>query len=207
MNRLPTDLEARLKEAAPAGIEFSSETDANGVTVAWCGLAKTDDLKPVGLLMQSLGARFSMISAQLPPAPEEEEEEEEEVEEGAEPVEKPEKQPELTFGGTPKDGTSYEICYHFDMGGDTLTVIVYLPAGGSIPSLTSEFRGADWHEREMMENYNITVTGHPNPVRLFIDPSIDQAVLERLIPFSTLVNAASTKGLWDKVLAGKAGSA
>ena len=54
-----------------------------------------------------------------------------------------------------------------------------------------------------MEMYNIAVRDHPDPRRLFIDPAIDTAVLERLIPYSTLVNAASTKALWDKILAQK----
>ena len=92
------------------------------------------------------------------------------------------------------------------LGGDFLTVIAYAPAGGSIPSLTPCFRSADWPEREMMESYSLVVRGHPDPRRLFLDPSIDGAVLERLIPYSTLVNAASTKALWDKVLAAKEGA-
>ena len=45
------------------------------------------------------------------------------------------------------------------------------------------------------------MTDHADPRRLFLDASIDGAVLERLIPFSTLTNAASTKGLWDRIFA------
>jgi NADH:ubiquinone oxidoreductase subunit C len=114
--------------------------------------------------------------------------------------------PPMTFGGTPRDGTSYEIAYHFDLGGDTLTLLVYVPAGGSIASLTRLFRTADWNERELMELYAIAVRDHPDPRRLFIDKSIDPAVFERLIPFSTLVNAASTDSLWKKIMSAKAGS-
>jgi NADH:ubiquinone oxidoreductase subunit C len=206
MTRFPDTLEALLASAAPSGIEFRGERDAYGVLYAWCGLKDPSELTSVGEALKAIDTRLSMISAAQPPAPEEEEEEEEEVEEGAEPAEKPEKLPPTTFGGTPIDGTSYDIAYHFDLGGDTLTVIVYLPQGGSVPSLTALFRTADWHEREMMENYNIQVDNHPNPRRLFLDEKIDQGVLEKLIPYSTLVNAASTKGLWDKILAGKAGA-
>jgi hypothetical protein len=54
-----------------------------------------------------------------------------------------------------------------------------------------------------MELYSVVVRSHPDPRRLFIDPSIENAVLERLIPFSTLVNSATTKGLWEKILANK----
>nr|WP_284701384.1 NADH-quinone oxidoreductase subunit C [Rhodoplanes tepidamans] len=148
-----------------------------------------------------------MISASQPPAPEDEEEDDDgEAEEGAEAAAEEAPAP-VSFGGTPLDGTSYELAYHFDLGGDTLTVVAYLPAGGSVASLTPLFRTADWNERELMECYAVTVRNHPDPRRLFLDASIDPAVLERLIPFSTLVNAASTKGLWEKIMTGHAGAA
>jgi len=204
MTRLPEDLAARLGAAAPSGIDYSSTVTQHGVTSAWCSLANSEDLVPAAKVLLDLGARLSMVSALLLPAPEEEEEEE--AEEGEDAAEKPAKEVPKTFGGTPLDGTSYEIDYHFDLGGDTLTVIAYLPTGGSIASLTPFFRTADWPEREIMEMYSIVIRDHPDPRRLFLDPAIDTAALERLIPFSTLVNAASTKALWDKVLAAKGGA-
>ena len=209
MSRLPQDLEARLTAAAPAGIEYSAETDQYGVTVAWLGLASAADLSPVAALLKELGARLSMITCTQPSVPEEEEEDEdEETEDGEEKAEAAPKEAPKTFGGTPLDGTSYEIDYHFDIAGDALTIIAYVPQGGSIASLTPLFRNADWHEREMMELYAVKVTDHPDPRRLFLDASVDGAVLERLIPFSTLVNAASTKGLWERLTAaGKKGAA
>lgn len=206
MTRLPENIAAQLAAIAPGGTEFSSVTNTYGVTVAWCGLAKSDELMSVAKLLLTLGARLAMISASVIPAPEEEDEDEEsEEEEGAEKAPKP---VPVTFGGTPIDGTSYEIDYHFDLDGDTLTIVAYVPAGGAITSLTPLFRTADWAEREMVENYAIALSGHPDPRRLFIDKSIDPAVLERLIPYSTLVNAASTKSLWDKIAAaaGKGGA-
>ncbi len=209
MSRLPQDLEARLTAAAPAGIEYSADTDQYGVTVAWLGLASAADLSPVAALLKELGARLSMITCTQPSVPEEEEEDEdEENEDGEEKAEAAPKEMPKTFGGTPLDGTSYEIDYHFDIAGDALTIIAYVPQGGSIASLTPLFRNADWHEREMMELYAVKVTDHPDPRRLFLDASVDGAVLERLIPFSTLVNAASTKGLWERLTAaGKKGAA
>jgi NADH:ubiquinone oxidoreductase subunit C len=99
------------------------------------------------------------------------------------------------------DGNAYEIDYHFDIDGDTLTLTVHVPPGGEVDSLTPLFRNADWPERELMEIYAVIVHNHPDPRRMFLDPGIDGAVLERLIPFSTLANAASTKGLWEKILA------
>lgn len=209
MSRLPQDLEARLTAAAPAGVEFSAETDQYGVTVAWLGLASAGDLSPVAALLKDMGARLSMITCTQPSVPEEEEEDEDdENEDGEAKAEAEPKETPKTFGGTPLDGTSYEIDYHFDIAGDALTIIAYVPQGGSIPSLTPLFRNADWHEREMMELYAVKVTDHPDPRRLFLDASVDGAVLERLIPFSTLVNAASTKGLWERLTAaGKKGAA
>ncbi len=207
MTRLPQDLDAKLAAVAPSGIDFSSTATQHGVISAWCGLASSNDLVPVGKMLAEMGARLSMVSARQLPAPEaEEEEDEEEAEDGEAQIARPEKEVPKTFGGTPLDGTSYEIDYHFDLGGDTLTVIAYLPQGGLLGSLTSYFRTADWPEREMMEMYNIAIPNHPDPRRLFIDPSIDTAVLERLIPYSVLVNAASTKSLWDKVLSAKGGA-
>ncbi|BDY05838.1 NADH-quinone oxidoreductase subunit C [Ferrimonas sp. YFM] len=94
-----------------------------------------------------------------------------------------------------------EIAYHFDLDGSTVTATVVLPEQGAvIPSMTPVFLNADWNEREFMELYDIEVTGHPNPRRLFIDESIDPAVLQRFIPYSDLVNAASTKSLWEKIM-------
>ncbi|MGQ9369437.1 NADH-quinone oxidoreductase subunit C [Azospirillum sp. ST 5-10] len=209
--RLPEDIEARLRVAAPGGIAFTADTDGNGVTVAWCELADKDDLVPVALALRALDARLSMIAGSQPPAPPEADEEEEaegepDGEGGAGAAGAVE--PPRTFGGTPMDGTSYEMTYHFDLAGDTLTVVVFVAAGDFVDSLTPLFRTADWAEREIMETYALTVRGHPDPRRLFIDPSIDPAVLERLVPFSALVNATSTKELWARVMdTAKAGAA
>lgn len=95
----------------------------------------------------------------------------------------------------------HEIAYHFDLDGSTLTLTVHLPSGErDIPSITPIFRNANWNEREFMELYDLNVTGHPNPTRLFIDENIDAAVLQKFIPFSEMVNAASTKSLWEKIM-------
>jgi len=207
MTRLPEDIEAQLAAAAPGGIDYSATTSPHGAVTAWCGLGNSEDILAVGKALLKLGARLAMVSALQPAAPEEAEEEEEEAPaEGEEAAAKPEKAPPMTFGGTPIDGKSYEIDYHFVLGGDFLTVVAYVASGGAIPSLTPYFRSANWPEREIMENYSLVVRDHPDPRRLFLDPSIDASALERLIPYSTLVNAASTKALWDKVLAAKGGA-
>ena len=192
MSKLPENLEGVLAPAAPAGMELTTRIDAKGVTSAWCRLANKDNLLAVARLLKEKGARLSTITILQPKAP------------PAPPAPKEgEEAPPLPtfFGGVAKDGKSFEVSYHFDVDGDTLTVVAYVPYGGAIDSLTPLYRAADWPERELMELYSIVVQNHPDPRRLFIDPAIDGAVLERLIPFSALANAATTKGLWEQILA------
>jgi len=99
-----------------------------------------------------------------------------------------------------------ELAYHFDLDGTTLTLTLRLPLQGAlVPSITPVFRNADWNEREFMELYDIQVTGHPDPRRLFLDDSIEPGVFERLIPYSTFSNGANGKALWDMVMAGNPG--
>jgi len=191
MSLMPDDIESRLKAAAPAGIEYRAATDAKSVATAWCTLAAGDDLYPVARTLKNLGARLSTITVFQPKAAEVPA-----AKEGEPPAPVP-----TFFGGAPKDGKTYEIDYHFDIDGDTLTLVAHVPGGGQIESLTPLYRAADWPEREAMEIYSIVVRNHPNPQRLFIDPSIDGAVLERLIPYSTLVNSAASKALWEKIMA------
>ncbi|HVE76323.1 MAG TPA: NADH-quinone oxidoreductase subunit C [Actinomycetota bacterium] len=38
----------------------------------------------------------------------------------------------------------------------------------SLPTLTSVYMGADWHERECAEMFGITFEGHPNPQNLYL---------------------------------------
>jgi NADH:ubiquinone oxidoreductase subunit C len=191
MTLMPDDIESRIKAAAPAGIGYRASTDAKSVATAWCTLTAADDLLPVVRLLKTLGARLSTITVYQPKAVEAPP-----AKEGEAPA------PAPTFaGGEAKDGKTYEIDYHFDIDGDTLTVVAHVAAGGQIDSLTPLYRAADWPEREAMELYSLVVRGHPNPQRLFLDPSIDNAAFERLIPYSTLVNSAASKGLWEKIMA------
>lgn len=99
-----------------------------------------------------------------------------------------------------REAECHDIAYHFDLDGDTLTVTVRIPLEGEVDSLSPLFRTAEWNEREFMELYNIKVRGCLSYKRLFVDESIDAGVLDRLIPFSALVNAASTKTLWERIL-------
>lgn len=97
-----------------------------------------------------------------------------------------------------------EIAYHFDLDGTVLTVAVCLPDDPpKVPSITPWFANADWNEREFAELYGIILEDHPNPRRLFLDQKLDEAMLDRLVPLSTMMNGASTSTLWEKVFAGK----
>ena len=187
----PMDIEARLSAAAPAGIQFTQDTDGHGVTCAWCVLASHDDLLAVAARLKVLDARLSTITVFQPKAPSVPTPKEGE----AAPL------PATFFGGVENGGKAYEVDYHFDLDGATLTLVVHIPAGGAVESLTELYRGADWPEREIMEIYALEVLHHPDPRRLFLDPGVESSVLERLIPLSTLANSATTKGLWEKIMA------
>ena len=109
------------------------------------------------------------------------------------------------------------IAYHFDLDGLTFTVtapLVMPPVNDGdgdaeatgkpeVPSITPWFRNADWNEREFMEMYDIAVTGHPNPRRLFLDERLDAGVMGQMIPLSTMMNGASTQDLWERIMSTK----
>ncbi len=191
MSNMPANIQTRLAEAATAGIAFRATSDDKNVVTALCTLASADDLLPVVRLLKQMGTRLSTITVFQPKAAA-----------VPKPKEGEEVKPLPTFvGGTPQDGKTYEIDYHFDVDGDTLTITAHVATGGSIDSLTPLYRAADWPERELMELYALVVRDHPNPKRLFLDESIEPAVFERLIPYSTLVNSAASKSIWEKIMA------
>jgi NADH-quinone oxidoreductase subunit C len=43
-----------------------------------------------------------------------------------------------------------------------------VPAGGSVPSVTSVYPTADWHERETYDMFGVIFTGHPNLTRVLM---------------------------------------
>lgn len=95
----------------------------------------------------------------------------------------------------------HEICYHFELEGTVYNVTVLLDEEHpAVPSITGIYRNADWNEREMMELYDITVTGHPNPRRLFLDEQIDAGVMGEAVPLSIMMNGACTVDLWERIL-------
>lgn len=97
-----------------------------------------------------------------------------------------------------------ELCYHFEVEGVIYNLTVAQNREWPIvPSITPEFANADWHEREMMELYNIKVTDHPDPKRLFLDEKLDAGLLATAVPLSVMMNGASSKDLWERILSEK----
>ncbi|SKA67818.1 NADH-quinone oxidoreductase subunit C [Desulfobaculum bizertense] len=95
-----------------------------------------------------------------------------------------------------------ELVYNFDLDGKVLTLSIRLtPERRVIPSLIDHFSNADWHEREFAELFDIELSGREKPKRLFLDPSIDTGIFNRLIPLSSMMNGSSTKQLWETIFA------
>lgn len=91
--------------------------------------------------------------------------------------------------------------YHFDVRGCTVTLTVPLdPAENSVPTITPWFRNADWNEREFAELFDVHVNGNTNPKRLFLDPDIDEGILNEVIPLTIMMNGACTKDMWERVM-------
>ena len=101
-----------------------------------------------------------------------------------------------------------EVCYHFELGGVVYNLTAVLdPKRPAVPSITPVFDNADWHEREMMELFKISVEQHPNPRRLFLDEKLDAGILNQAVPLSVMMNGACTTDLWERILAGKGDTA
>ncbi len=76
----------------------------------------------------------------------------------------------------------------------------------AVPTWIPVYPGANWHEREAMEMYGITVTGHPNPRKLYLPGSFeghpmrkDFALLSRRIkPWPGIVDVEQMPGEDDE---------
>ncbi len=99
----------------------------------------------------------------------------------------------------------HEVCYHFEIQGTIINITVLLDREHhEVPSITSIFANADWHEREMMELYDIAVLNQPNPRRLFLSPELDGGILGEAVPLSIMMNGACTIDLWERILKDRA---
>ena len=66
------------------------------------------------------------------------------------------------------------LAYHFDVHGYTVTVPVPL--------------------------FDVHVDGNTNPKRLFLDPEIDEGILNEVIPLTIMMNGACTKDMWERIM-------
>ncbi len=95
----------------------------------------------------------------------------------------------------------HEVCYQFELAGAMINITVLLDAlHHQVPSITPIFANADWHEREMMELYDIEVLNQPNPRRLFLSEELDSGILGEAVPLSIMMNGACTIDLWERIL-------
>lgn len=184
----PTQLQAKalLDERLPAvaGAEISWTVDAHGNVYGWLVLDEAPRLAALAPAMARCRLRLCTMTAY-----------------------DPERDP-----ANPQRA----IAYHFDLDGLTFTVTAPLvmptvdddengdvTGRPEVPSITPWFRNADWNEREFMEMYDIAVTGHPNPKRLFLDERLDAGIMGQMIPLSTMMNGASTQDLWERIMSTK----
>ena len=101
----------------------------------------------------------------------------------------------------------FAACYNFVLDSVIYNITAIITKKEpQVPTITPWFANAGWHEREMMELVGITVAHQPNPNRLFLDASLDQGMLSRLVPLSVMMNGACTKDLWERILSSKEGS-
>ena len=54
--------------------------------------------------------------------------------------------------------------------------------GAAVPSISDLFPTCDWHEREMMEMFGISVEGHPRPVKLLLPEPFEGNPLRKDFP-------------------------
>lgn len=53
------------------------------------------------------------------------------------------------------------------------------PDRPTVATSTGVYEGADWHERELMEMFGVVVSGHPNPVKLYLPDHFEGHPLRR----------------------------
>lgn len=75
--------------------------------------------------------------------------------------------------------THFEVVYHIDRwDGDPTLIQVHVKLENrdnpEVPSVTSIWASADWHEREVFDLYGIRITNHPNLKRLLLPEEWDE---------------------------------
>ena len=81
--------------------------------------------------------------------------------------------------------TYFEVVYHLYSYRDHRRLMVRTKLdyeNPSVSSVTSVWKGADWHEREAAEMLGIDFPGHPNLVPLLLEEGIDERPLRKSHP-------------------------
>lgn len=79
----------------------------------------------------------------------------------------------------------FHIVYHFTNLENDNRLRLILPVPGKdawIPSITSVYPSANWHEREMMEMFGIEVKDHPDPRKLLLPDWVNENPLRKSFP-------------------------
>jgi NADH:ubiquinone oxidoreductase subunit C len=72
----------------------------------------------------------------------------------------------------------FEVVYHIDRwDGDPTVIQIHVKLedrdNPEVPTITSIWASADWHEREVFDLYGIRISGHPNLKRLLLPEEWD----------------------------------
>ncbi len=89
----------------------------------------------------------------------------------------------------PERDQRFEVVYHFlsPYKNKRIRLKVATDDVTPVPSITSDFPGADWYEREAYDLYGILFTGHPDLRRLLTDYGFEGHPLRKDFPLSGFV--------------------
>lgn len=83
----------------------------------------------------------------------------------------------------------FDMVYHFlsPTLNERVRLVGQVGETTMVPSIISEFPGADWFEREVYDLYGIVITGHPDMRRILTDYGFDGHPLRKDFPLSGFV--------------------
>ncbi len=70
----------------------------------------------------------------------------------------------------------FQLVYHFDrfhQPGRVVLRVIVSRDNPVVPSISSIYPGADWHERECYDFFGVQFQNHPNLIPLLLDPEFD----------------------------------
>jgi NADH-quinone oxidoreductase subunit C len=101
---------------------------------------------------------------------------------------------DVTAVDYPQREQRFEVVYHFlsPKQNARVRVKVMTDEATPVPSIISEFPGADWFERETYDLYGVLFTGHPDMRRLLTDYGFEGHPLRKDFPLTGFVEVR-----WD----------